>query len=42
MATTATGTNSYDEVPYPSHPYPNSHPDRLASVAKAFGVLSSY
>jgi methyltransferase-like protein/SAM-dependent methyltransferase len=31
-------TTSYDVVPYPSHPYPQTHPDRLATVAKLFGI----
>ena len=29
---------TYDEVPYPSHPYPNSHPDHLATVASLLGL----
>jgi cyclopropane fatty-acyl-phospholipid synthase-like methyltransferase len=29
---------SYDEVPYESHPYPQTHPDRLATVAKLLGL----
>ena len=29
---------AYDEVPYPSHPYPNSHPDHLATVATLLGL----
>lgn len=33
----AVGT-SYDEVPYESHPYPQSHPDRLATIATLFGM----
>jgi hypothetical protein len=28
---------SYDEVPYESHPYPQTHPDGLATVAKLLG-----
>jgi methyltransferase-like protein/cyclopropane fatty-acyl-phospholipid synthase-like methyltransferase len=32
-ATTANSGTSYDEVPYESHPFPQSHPDRLATVA---------
>jgi methyltransferase-like protein/2-polyprenyl-3-methyl-5-hydroxy-6-metoxy-1,4-benzoquinol methylase len=31
-------TNSYDEVPYESHPYPQTHPSRLAAVAALFGL----
>ena len=29
---------SYDEVPYKSFPFPQSHPDRLATVATLFGM----
>lgn len=29
---------SYDEVPYKSYPYPQSHPDRLATVGTLFGM----
>jgi SAM-dependent methyltransferase len=29
---------SYDEVPYASDPYPQSHPDQLATVATLFGM----
>lgn len=31
-------TNSYDEVPYKSYPYPQTHPDRLATLATLFGM----
>ena len=31
-------SNSYDLFPYPSHPFPQTHPERLASVAKLFEV----
>lgn len=34
----ATPTNSYDQVPYISHPFSQSHPDRLATIAKLFGM----
>ncbi len=30
--------NSYDAVPYTSNPMPHTHPDRLATVAKLFGL----
>jgi methyltransferase-like protein/SAM-dependent methyltransferase len=33
-----TRPNSYDEVPYESHPFPQTHPDRLATVATLFGM----
>jgi tRNA G46 methylase TrmB len=29
---------SYDEVPYHSYPFPESHPDRLAMIARLFGL----
>jgi len=29
---------SYDEIPYESHPFPQSHPDRLATVGRIFGM----
>ena len=32
---TATG---YDRVPYPGHPFAQTHPDRLATVATLFGL----
>jgi methyltransferase-like protein/trans-aconitate methyltransferase len=32
---------SYDLVPYESRPYPQAHPDRLATVATLFGVGSA-
>lgn len=28
----------YDEVPYESNPYPQSHPDRLVTLARIFGL----
>ena len=31
---------SYDAIPYSSYPFPQSHPDRLAAVAKLFGLDS--
>jgi methyltransferase-like protein/2-polyprenyl-3-methyl-5-hydroxy-6-metoxy-1,4-benzoquinol methylase len=30
----------YDLVPYESRPYPQTHPDRLATVARLFGVAA--
>jgi methyltransferase-like protein/SAM-dependent methyltransferase len=30
--------NTYDEVSYPSYPFPQSHPDRLATLATLFGI----
>lgn len=32
------GPSSYDEVPYESHPFAETHPDRLATVAMLFGM----
>jgi methyltransferase-like protein/SAM-dependent methyltransferase len=29
---------SYDELPYPSHAFPQTHPDRLATLATLFGL----
>jgi methyltransferase-like protein/2-polyprenyl-3-methyl-5-hydroxy-6-metoxy-1,4-benzoquinol methylase len=29
---------AYDDIPYSSHPFPQSHPDRLAAVGKLFGL----
>ena len=29
---------SYDEVPYESHAFPQSHPDRLAAIGRLFGM----
>ncbi|MBI3866078.1 MAG: class I SAM-dependent methyltransferase, partial [Planctomycetia bacterium] len=28
----------YDEIPYISHPYPHSHPERLAAIARLLGL----
>jgi SAM-dependent methyltransferase len=30
----------YDEVPYPGHPFPQTHPDRLASLGRLYGLAS--
>jgi methyltransferase-like protein/SAM-dependent methyltransferase len=38
MATQGEPTNTYDEVPYTTHPVPQSHPDRLATIARLFGM----
>jgi methyltransferase-like protein/SAM-dependent methyltransferase len=35
---TSTAPTSYDEVPYLSKPIPQTHPDRLATVALLFGM----
>jgi methyltransferase-like protein/protein-L-isoaspartate O-methyltransferase len=33
-----TKSYSYDETPYESYPFPQSHPDRLATMATLFGM----
>ncbi|HEV3386835.1 MAG TPA: class I SAM-dependent methyltransferase, partial [Gemmata sp.] len=35
---TRSTANSYDEVPYECHPYPQTHPSRLATIATLFGL----
>ena len=30
--------NPYDEVPYPGYPFSQTHPDRLATMARLFGM----
>lgn len=34
----ATNKTSYDTIPYPSLPFPETHPDRLSAVARIFGL----
>jgi methyltransferase-like protein len=36
-----TDPNAYDEVPYSHQPYPQSHPDRLATLGRLFGLSPS-
>lgn len=31
---------AYDAIPYDSHPFPQSHPDRLAAIARLFGLVT--
>lgn len=31
---------SYDAIPYPTVPFPETHPDRLAAIAKLFGLAA--
>lgn len=31
---------SYDAIPYPTVPFPETHPDRLAAIAKLFGLVA--
>ncbi len=38
MSHPSAATNPYDDVPYPSKPQPQSHPDRLAALATLFGM----
>lgn len=38
MSQPSTETNPYDEVPYPSQPLPQTHPDRMAAIATLFGM----
>jgi SAM-dependent methyltransferase len=35
---TTAAANSYDELPYESHPFAWTHPDRLATIARLFGL----
>lgn len=30
--------SSYDEIPYPGNAYPETHPDRLATIGVLFGM----
>jgi SAM-dependent methyltransferase/methyltransferase-like protein len=38
MSDNPPSANSYDTVPYDSNPMPQTHPDRLATVARLFGL----
>lgn len=38
---TAENATAYDEVAYPSYVYPQTHPDRLATLATLFGMNSA-
>ena len=38
MSTNVNNTNSYDDVPYESSPYPNTHPAHLATMGQVFGM----
>src|SRR4051812_17048024 len=33
--------NPYDEVPYPSNSFPQSHPNRVAAMAWLFGLAAA-
>lgn len=37
-SSTSAVKTSYDRIPYKSHPFPQSHPDRLATIATLFGL----
>lgn len=30
---------SYDEIPYESHPFPQTHPERMATIGRLFGMF---
>lgn len=32
------GDTTYDEIPYPSHPFRQTHPDRLETIGRLFGM----
>jgi SAM-dependent methyltransferase len=36
------GLTAYDRVPYPGHPFAQTHPDRLATVATLFGLRPAH
>jgi SAM-dependent methyltransferase len=36
------GLTAYDRVPYPGHPFAQTHPDRLATVATLFGLQPAH
>ena len=38
MSERPASTYSYDQVPYPSNPFRQTHPDRLATIAHLFGL----
>ncbi len=38
MSSQTAAANTYDEVPFPRQPLPQAHPDRLATVARLFGM----
>jgi len=33
--------DAYDEIAYPGHPYPDTHPDRLSTIAHLLGVAAA-
>lgn len=38
MPTLTKARNAYDEMPYSAKPFPQTHPDRLATIATLFGM----
>ncbi len=38
ISSNSKGATAYDETPYPSKPFPQTHPNRLAAMAHLFGV----
>jgi methyltransferase-like protein/SAM-dependent methyltransferase len=38
VSTIEANKTAYDEVPYPSYPFAQTHPDRLATIATLFGM----
>ena len=36
------GLTAYDRVPYPGHPFAQTHPDRLATIATLFGLQPAH
>ncbi|MFT5527332.1 MAG: methyltransferase-like protein/cyclopropane fatty-acyl-phospholipid synthase-like methyltransferase [Pirellulaceae bacterium] len=38
MPKTADKSSTYDEIPYPSHPFKQTHPERLYTIARLFGM----
>ncbi len=41
VTTASSSSNSYDDLPYDSHPFSQTHPSRLATVATLFGLPSA-
>ena len=38
---TAQASTTYDEMPYINKAFPQTHPDRLATLARLFGVTTA-
>ncbi len=41
MSSPAPTAITYDELPYKSFAFPQTHPDRLATIARLFGLASA-